>query len=176
MRDESHRTADSSSTLTLGNDLDLINIVDGRLGRDTDGDAILKGINFQVKRGTMTIVTGPSGSGKTTLLRAVLGDEPCLLGSVRAVHGFNLHGGTAYCSQQPWLRNDTVRANIVGDRPYDEAWYTTVLHACSLDGVIHKLNQGMIGNGGTTLSGGQKQRIVGVYPEQMMRCKESWLR
>jgi ABC-type multidrug transport system fused ATPase/permease subunit len=138
----------------------LITIVEGKFWRDPQSEPVLQNINVNIKSGNLTLVAGPSGSGKTTLLEGILGELPRPSSSVQVSPGFDLRRGIAYCSQQPWLRNDSVRGNIVGDLPFDEAWYRSVLYACALDGVIDKLNQRLVGNGGTTLSGGQKQRIV----------------
>lgn len=150
------------SSLSLGSD--LITIVEGKFWREADSEPVLQAINLHIKSGTVTLVAGPSGSGKTTLLDALLRELPPPSSSIQVSPGFDLRNGIAYCSQQPWLRNDTVRGNIVGNMPYDEAWYGSVLFACALGGVIHKLNQGLVGNGGATLSGGQKQRIVCLDP------------
>ncbi|KAJ5484697.1 ABC multidrug transporter [Penicillium diatomitis] len=146
------------SSMLLGSD--LITIVDGKFWREADCEPILQAINLHIKSETVTLVAGPSGSGKKTLLDALLRELPPPSSSVQVSPGFDLHGGIAYCSQRPWLRNDTVRGNIVGNMPYDEAWYGSVLFACALDGVIQKLNQGLVGNGGATLSGGQRQRVA----------------
>ncbi|KAF9246828.1 hypothetical protein DTO027I6_9803 [Penicillium roqueforti] len=95
-------------------------------------------LNLQIKCETLTAVVGPSGCVNSA---------------------FDLRTGVAYCSQQPWLRNDTVRNNIIAGMPYNEAWYNTVIHACALEEIIQKLSEGMVGSGGRSLSGGQKQRI-----------------
>ncbi|KKP03904.1 hypothetical protein THAR02_03992 [Trichoderma harzianum] len=47
--------------------------------------------------------------------------------------------------------------------PFDEAWYSTVLHACAIDKDIERFTNGdlhAVGSGGINLSGGQKQRIA----------------
>ncbi|KUM61871.1 hypothetical protein ACN42_g5227 [Penicillium freii] len=146
-----------SSSITLGRD--LIRIVDGKFWRTTDSEPILQDLNLQIKRETLTAVVGPSGCGKTTLFEALLGELPCPLDSIKVDSAFDLRTGIAYCPQQPWLRNDTVRNNIIAGMPYNEAWYNTVIHACALEEIIQKLSEGMVGSGGTSLSGGQKQRI-----------------
>jgi ATP-binding cassette subfamily C (CFTR/MRP) protein 1 len=69
----------------------------------------------------------------------------------------------AYCSQQPWLENGTIRQNVVGISTYDREWYATVKFACSLDADIEGPQKGdstSVGSKGLNLSGGQKQRIV----------------
>ncbi|CEJ57910.1 hypothetical protein PMG11_06587 [Penicillium brasilianum] len=161
---DSRADSDGRSSLTLGSE--LITIVEGKFWREAESEPVLQDINLHIKSGTLTLVEGPSGSGKTTLLEALLRELPPPSSPIQVASGFDIQNGIAYCSQQPWLRNDTVRGNIVGNMPYNEAWYRSVLYACALDGVIHKLNPGLVGNGGTTLSGGQKQRIAlarGVY-------------
>jgi len=43
---------------------------------------VLKGVDFQVERGTVGVLIGPSGSGKSTVLRCVNGLEPFDAGEV----------------------------------------------------------------------------------------------
>lgn len=155
---EFNSSSQGSFSTKLGRD--LIRVVDGKLWRTTDSEPILQDLNLRIKRGTLTAVVGPSGCGKTTLFEALLGELPCPLDSIQVDSAFDLRTGIAYCSQQPWLRNDTVRNNIIAGMPYNEAWYNTVIHACALEEIIQKLSEGMAGSGGTSLSGGQKQRIV----------------
>lgn len=50
-----------------------------------DGDnkiCILKGMNFQIEKGSMVVVLGPSGSGKSTLLNLIGGLEEADEGSI----------------------------------------------------------------------------------------------
>ncbi|KAH0073344.1 P-loop containing nucleoside triphosphate hydrolase protein, partial [Aureobasidium melanogenum] len=68
----------------------------------------------------------------------------------------------AYCSQNPWLWNGSIRENIVGADPHDDVWLTKVSWACGLDQDFQELPDGIdtrVGNDGTALSGGQKNRI-----------------
>lgn len=83
--------------------------------------------------GSLTIVLGPVGCGKSTLLKAILGE---------ADHaGNNIPVATqdiAYCSQEPWLVNASIRENIVGASdlglsiPDEEAWYDASLLGVAL--------------------------------------------
>lgn len=41
--------------------------------KTADGDEILKGIDFHVEKGKLTVITGPNGSGKTTLAKVISG-------------------------------------------------------------------------------------------------------
>lgn len=45
------------------------------LRRAFNGQAVLKGINFEVERGEIFVVMGPSGGGKTVLLKHLIGLE-----------------------------------------------------------------------------------------------------
>jgi ABC-type multidrug transport system fused ATPase/permease subunit len=120
-----------------------------------------KGLSFDTPAGgSLTMITGPVGCGKSTLLRAILGELTVLNGTVVL--------GTpevAYCSQDPWVLNTSIRENIIGtpDSHVDAEWYTAVTTACAMDIDLARFPEGdrtLVGSKGTKLSGGQKQRIV----------------
>lgn len=118
----------------------------------------LKSINLKIWNGSIVCFTGPVGSGKTMLLESLLGE------TVQA-HGTVSHSASviAYCPQQPWLENGTIRSNITGILEYEPKWYRTVIFACGLDADFKALEHGdgtVIASKGLNLSGGQKQRIV----------------
>jgi iron(III) transport system ATP-binding protein len=46
-----------------------------RYGSDPSAPLAVKGISFEVPRGTLTTILGPSGCGKTTTLRMIAGLE-----------------------------------------------------------------------------------------------------
>ena len=46
-----------------------------RYGSDSSAALAVKGISFEVPRGTLTTILGPSGCGKTTTLRLIAGLE-----------------------------------------------------------------------------------------------------
>ena len=69
----------------------------------------------------------------------------------------------AFCAQSPWLRNTSIRENIVGISEYDQAWYSRVVSCCSLDEDFAQFTERddtMVGSKGVALSGGQKNRLV----------------
>ncbi|KAH0165268.1 P-loop containing nucleoside triphosphate hydrolase protein, partial [Aureobasidium melanogenum] len=133
------------------------------------GNTVLKDIELSLPRNKLNIVVGSVGSGKSTLLKALLGEVPIKSGSIVVADD-----EIAYCSQNPWLWNGSIRENIVGADPYDDVWLTKVSWACGLDQDFQELPDGIdtrVGNDGTALSGGQKNRISlarAVYSRRSM--------
>ncbi|KAH9987847.1 P-loop containing nucleoside triphosphate hydrolase protein [Xylariaceae sp. FL0662B] len=139
--------------------------IDGFVLHDIDVDFRLRKLN---------VVIGATGSGKSSLLLALLGEMPFVDGHVRmpaavvsesllTEKAAELVEGVAFCAQEAWLTNDTVRNNILFHRPFDHNRYTAVLEACSLEPDLKILNRGdltSVGDGGVSLSGGQKQRVA----------------
>jgi len=81
----------------------------------------------------------------------------------------------AYCSQMPWLCNETIRDTIVGQKEYDEAWYKKAISVCALEHDLEAIQDGdqsVVGSHGTTLSGGQKQRLVSIPPSRGPTIRE----
>ncbi|KAJ2857612.1 hypothetical protein GGI22_003474 [Coemansia erecta] len=69
----------------------------------------------------------------------------------------------AYVSQEAWLRNATIRENILFGEEYNRERYEEVLRMCALKPDLRILPAGdmtEIGERGITLSGGQKQRVA----------------
>ncbi|KAJ1793816.1 hypothetical protein LPJ59_004673, partial [Coemansia sp. RSA 2399] len=69
----------------------------------------------------------------------------------------------AYVAQESWLRNATIRENILFGEAYNKERYEEVLHVCALKPDLRILVAGdmsEIGERGVTLSGGQKQRVA----------------
>ncbi|KAH0354202.1 P-loop containing nucleoside triphosphate hydrolase protein, partial [Aureobasidium melanogenum] len=122
-----------------------------------DGVEVLKDVELSLPRNKLNIVVGSVGSGKSTLLKALLGEVTVKSGSIVVADD-----EIAYCSQNPWLWNGSIRENIVGADPHDDVWLTKVSWACGLDQDFQELPDGIdtrVGNDGTALSGGQKNRI-----------------
>lgn len=140
---------------------------------DTSYDFKLQNLNITFEPEKLSVIVGPTGSGKTSLLMALLGEMNLLRGKV-FLPGSSLldqpiiHRSTglvesiAYCAQQPWLLNDTVRANILFQNKYDKRRYQQVVKLCALTRDFEILDSGdqtLVGEKGISLSGGQKQRI-----------------
>ncbi|KAF2231876.1 putative ABC transporter [Viridothelium virens] len=141
-------------------------------GRDTD-DFRLMDLDVKFKVGQLNTIIGPTGSGKTSLLMALLGEMTLLNGNVYLPGGRSredrkpdpdtgLTESVAYCAQQAWLVNGTIKENITFASPWDASRYRNVISACSLRRDLEILDHGdntLVGEKGVTLSGGQKQRI-----------------
>ncbi|KAI1080070.1 ABC transporter [Whalleya microplaca] len=118
----------------------------------------LKDIDLRVPIGSVTVCVGAVGSGKSMLLESILGETISSLGPAP-----NRTSSIAYCAQQPWLENGTIRSNIIGVSQCDLKWYQTVKSACGLDADLQTLERSdktVVGSKGLNLSGGQKQRIA----------------
>ncbi|KAL3963237.1 hypothetical protein ACCO45_000241, partial [Purpureocillium lilacinum] len=123
-------------------------------------EPVLQDITIDIKKSTVTMILGPVGCGKSLLLHSILGHIPITSGCV-----FVSRGGSsmAYCDQTPWLRNLSIRDNIIAGDEYNPVWYGTVVRACALEQDIARLPDGhhaKVGSGGVNLSGGQKQRLA----------------
>ena len=113
--------------------------------------------NISLARSSVSMVIGPTACGKSTLLKGLLGEASIIRGSVHTQPGC-----VAYCGQETWLRNVSIRDNIIGEFIYDEVWYSTVTAICLLRDMeeFPEGDRSLAGSRGSNLSGGQRQRIV----------------
>jgi subfamily B ATP-binding cassette protein MsbA len=131
----------------------------------------LRSVSLRVGRGETAALVGPSGGGKSTLLNLiprfydVCGGQVMIDGQdVRSVTLRSLRDAVALVTQDPFLFDDTVRANIAYARP-DAPMEAVMAAARAADAhdFIELLPQGYhtsVGEAGARLSGGQKQRIA----------------
>jgi ABC-type multidrug transport system fused ATPase/permease subunit len=129
-------------------------------GWDSNGPPTLGGraqINITIPCGSLCIIVGRVGSGKSSLLSALLGMIDKRQGRVLMPSG-----AVAFCPQQAWLANDTVRGNILFGNSFFPGAYEDAIKVCNLKSDLRLLPGGdltEIGERGVTLSGGQRQRI-----------------
>ncbi|PYH89272.1 P-loop containing nucleoside triphosphate hydrolase protein [Aspergillus ellipticus CBS 707.79] len=129
----------------------------------------LQKINLTLSMDAVTMIIGPIGCGKSTLLKALLGEIHCEAGTVNSGQL-----GVGYCSQNPWLQNTTIQANMCGYSVPDMGWYEEVVRACALEEDIARMprgDQSVVGSRALTLSGGQRQRLAlarAIYSRQKL--------
>ena len=116
----------------------------------------LQDLSLNVERASLVMVIGSVGGGKTTLVHAILGDIKQTAGSRQ------IGGNISYVSQEPWIRNRTIRENILLGEPFVGDRYYQVLNATHLKEDLKSFNGGdrtEIGEFGINISGGQKARV-----------------
>ena len=132
---------------------------------------ILKGIDFEVKPGTMTAVVGPSGAGKSTLSRLLFrfydptGGRICIDGQdITKVTQASLRKALGIVPQDTVLFNDTIGYNIAyGKAGADQDDVESAARGAAIHDFILQLPDGyqsMVGERGLKLSGGEKQRVA----------------
>lgn len=118
---------------------------------------LLSGIQFTVRKGSLTVLAGPSGCGKTTLLRLLAGLLLPESGQITRADALS------YVPQEPHLYNATLFENItLFQQGYDEASVRKALKALCLSDWAEALPQGLatpLGEGGQSLSQGQRKRL-----------------
>lgn len=139
-----------------------------RYNQDMD---VLTDINISACHGQMIALVGPSGSGKTTLTKLIPRFYDPTKGEI-LIDGYNikdvklhsLRRQMAMVLQEPFLFNDTVKANIAYARfdalnnEIEEAAHAANAHDFIME-LPHRYDS-VIGERGVKLSGGQKQRIA----------------
>mmetsp|Transcript_7666 Transcript_7666/g.11156 ORF Transcript_7666/g.11156 Transcript_7666/m.11156 type:complete len:936 (-) Transcript_7666:149-2956(-) len=126
----------------------------------------LQDISCTIPAGSLVAVVGEVGCGKSSFLSAILGEMEAINGSKVYIPqpsiDEDLENFCSYCTQTPWVVNDTFKDNILFGRKYDEDRYQKIISACALNDDLKILPAGdmtEIGERGINLSGGQKARV-----------------
>jgi ATP-binding cassette subfamily B protein len=127
-------------------------------------------IDFNLIKGTFTVITGRVGSGKSTLVRVLLGllakDEGEIRWNgnlVEATAAFFRPPRCAYTSQVPRLFSDSLRDNILMGLPEARVDLPGAIWLSVLEQDVTELPNGLdtlVGPRGIRLSGGQVQRAA----------------
>ena len=131
----------------------------------------LTGVSLDIPAGATVAIVGPSGAGKTTLASLLLrfwDPQPghVLIDGVdlRDFELDHLRRRISLVSQDTYLFNDTLRANVALARPdADEAAIGLALEQAALAEFVANLPEGLdtkVGERGVQLSGGQRQRVA----------------
>ncbi|KAJ2066181.1 ATP-binding cassette glutathione S-conjugate transporter ycf1 [Coemansia sp. S2] len=118
---------------------------------------VLSDVTLNAGAGELVAIVGKTGAGKSSLLLAMCNEVEMTQGKGKLV------GKIAYLEQQPWIMNDTLRANILFGREYDEEYYWKVLSACALTDDLEmwpNSDMTVIGENGMNISGGQRARLA----------------
>jgi ABC-type multidrug transport system fused ATPase/permease subunit len=118
----------------------------------------LSGVNLQLRKGEVVVLTGESGSGKTCLLNLVAGITEPTAGSL-----YVDRSKVAYVPQEIALLDDSIRNNLLfGLSDKTDAELMHALDAASLSDFVAAQPLGLatpVGDNGILLSGGQRQRL-----------------
>ena len=132
---------------------------------------VLDDISFEVPTGQTVAVVGPSGAGKTTVAHLMLRFWDPSRGTVR-MNGHDLReyglealrDRIALVSQDTYLFNETLRANILMARPTaSDHELAEAVSRASLTQFVETVQDGLdtrVGERGVRLSGGQRQRVA----------------
>ncbi|ESL01873.1 ABC transporter, ATP-binding protein [Catonella morbi ATCC 51271] len=131
---------------------------------------LIEGLNLSVKKGHRIAIVGPTGCGKTTIINLLMRFYDVDSGSIkventdiRELTRHSLRKSYGMVLQETWLRNGTIRENIVLGKPdaTDEEVITAAKAAHS-HSFISKLKGGyntVIDEDGSGLSKGQMQLL-----------------
>ena len=142
-----------------------------RFGYENTEEPALQDIDLEVQAGQVVALVGPSGAGKTSLVNLIPRFFELSEGAIR-IDGVDtrdatlasLRGQIAIVTQEIFLFNDTVAANIAyGNIDCPREPIVEAARAAYADGFISELPHGYdtrVGQGGIHLSGGQRQRLA----------------
>jgi ABC-type multidrug transport system fused ATPase/permease subunit len=120
---------------------------------------MLMDVTVDFPDGELTLICGKLGAGKTLMLLALLGEADVLTGQVLcprsppdvlaqfatqkvADEDWIVPGVCAYVPQSAWLRNASIKDNILFNLPFDEERYRRTLEVCALVSDLEILEDG----------------------------------
>ena len=136
-----------------------------RYGISASGPLVIKGVDFEIEKGSLTTILGPSGCGKTTVLRMIAGLETPTSGQV-------IMDGKDVTNLGPAERNVSMMFQSYALFPHMTV-LGNVMYGLNMSGVEHAEatrratetlgNVGLVGYDErlpSELSGGQQQRVA----------------
>ncbi|MGI9031652.1 MAG: ABC transporter ATP-binding protein [Ilumatobacteraceae bacterium] len=140
-------------------------------GPTTTDDAVLRRVSLHIPAGQQVAVVGETGSGKTTLGRLVARFADPTVGEIRVggiplrrVSNEELRTRLVVVSQEPFLFNGTIAANVGFARPGTSVPdAAAVVGRLDLDDWVESLPEGLlteVGERGEHLSAGERQLVA----------------
>ena len=131
----------------------------------------LSDVSIQARKGETVALVGPSGGGKSSILNLIPRFYDVTAGAVtidghdvRSVTLASLRDRIALVTQEPFLFDDSIRANIAYARPgASQLEIEAAARQAAAHDFILELPEGYdtaVGEAGARLSGGQRQRIA----------------
>ena len=167
--EETPEIPDSEDAIKLGKADGKVEIEDVYFSYEPN-QKLIEHFNLQVKPGQRVAIVGPTGCGKTTLINLLMRFYDVNSGAIkvsgkdiRKVTRESLRANYGMVLQETWLKQGTIRENIVMGR--ENATDDEVLAAAKAshaDSFIKRLPNGydtVIGEDGGSLSAGQKQLL-----------------
>ncbi len=167
---------DSNAEVTEAHDARPLSVTRGEIACSNlhfsypQSKPVFNGFDLVIHPGETVALVGPSGAGKSTLVKLLMRFYDPQEGSItidgqslREVTLASLRSNVAVVWQEPFLVNDTIRANLLIARP--GATEDAMIEACRSAQIwesIVELENGLgtvIGTGGVDLSAGQRQRL-----------------
>ena len=167
--EEKSQTKDAEDAVVLGKADGKVEIEDVYFSYEPN-QKLIEHFNLQVKPGQRVAIVGPTGCGKTTLINLLMRFYDVNSGAIkvsekdiRKVTRESLRANYGMVLQETWLKQGTIRENIVMGR--ENATDDEVLAAAKAShahSFIKRLPNGydtVIGEDGGSLSAGQKQLL-----------------
>ena len=167
--EETPEIPDSEDAINLGKADGKVEIEDVYFSYEPN-QKLIEHFNLQVKPGQRVAIVGPTGCGKTTLINLLMRFYDVNSGAIkvsekdiRKVTRESLRANYGMVLQETWLKQGTIRENIVMGR--ENATDDEVLAAAKAShahSFIKRLTNGydtVIGEDGGSLSAGQKQLL-----------------
>ena len=133
-------------------------------------EAVLKDVDFEIKKGKSTAIVGLSGSGKTTLLKLLLGFYTPDSGTITiggiSLLDYDIREWRKKCGvvmQDGFVYSDTIARNIVPSGEIDKKRLILAARMANVLSFVETMPLGFhtkIGGEGKGLSSGQKQRLL----------------